>query len=394
MSLPKAARSPISALTEQISQSRREFLRHTAICALPFTLLALGIRPAAAFVSQLVPKVGSGAVNVRDKGALGDGHRDDTASLQAAIDALPAEGGTVHVPAGNYLIDTKHPLRLRNRTHLQLAADATLTALPSDRPRYYIVLLDGVTDVEISGGRIVGERDHHLGSTGEWGYGIFVRGASQVLIRDIQISKCWGDGICVGAIVGRGISTQYSSHVELSRVVCTENRRQGLTLGPVRHVRVVDSEFSNTAGTSPACGIDIEPDKPDTAQDIRIERCVMRGNRGCGIQIYRNVSQVTLQGCTIQGNAGYGVLLDGASGSVVTQNTISDSGMTGAMLRGGTSDCRIEGNTFGNNATRTIRAALKNLQQMSLKGATGDGRDIHVMGDTHAIGVSNNKFNG
>lgn len=43
--------------------------------------------------------------NIKDFGAVGDGIADDTAAIQAAIDATPAGGGTVYVPTGLYLID-------------------------------------------------------------------------------------------------------------------------------------------------------------------------------------------------------------------------------------------------------------------------------------------------
>lgn len=46
------------------------------------------------------------AINVNDFGAIGDGATDDTVAIQAAINALPAEGGTLYFPngGGNYLI--------------------------------------------------------------------------------------------------------------------------------------------------------------------------------------------------------------------------------------------------------------------------------------------------
>jgi hypothetical protein len=46
------------------------------------------------------------AVNVNDFGAVGDGSTDDTVAIQAAIDSLPTEGGTLYFPngGGNYLI--------------------------------------------------------------------------------------------------------------------------------------------------------------------------------------------------------------------------------------------------------------------------------------------------
>ena len=42
-------------------------------------------------------------VSVKDFGAVGDGVTDDTAAIQAALDALP-NGGTVYVPAGSYVV--------------------------------------------------------------------------------------------------------------------------------------------------------------------------------------------------------------------------------------------------------------------------------------------------
>ncbi|HET7341292.1 MAG TPA: glycosyl hydrolase family 28-related protein, partial [Methylomirabilota bacterium] len=67
--------------------------------------------------------------SVREHGARGDGRRDDTAAIQAAIDAA-APGGVIVFPPGDYLSGT---LRLRSRLTLRLAEGATLLASPSDR---------------------------------------------------------------------------------------------------------------------------------------------------------------------------------------------------------------------------------------------------------------------
>lgn len=46
------------------------------------------------------------SVSVKDFGAVGDGTTDDTAAIQAAIDSLPATGGSVYVPPGVYMVST------------------------------------------------------------------------------------------------------------------------------------------------------------------------------------------------------------------------------------------------------------------------------------------------
>jgi polygalacturonase/lysophospholipase L1-like esterase len=68
--------------------------------------------------------------NVRHYGAVGDGKTLDTAAIQKALDECGnAGGGTVLVPAGNYL---SKPIILRNNLTLQLEEGATLKA--TDEP--------------------------------------------------------------------------------------------------------------------------------------------------------------------------------------------------------------------------------------------------------------------
>src|SRR3569833_1088218 len=70
---------------------------------LAFAALALSAVAAPSFAADwwtAMPKpvIGQTAtVDVRSKGALGNGVHDDTAAIQAAINALPATGGTVTI---------------------------------------------------------------------------------------------------------------------------------------------------------------------------------------------------------------------------------------------------------------------------------------------------------
>src|SRR5688500_7421158 len=51
------------------------------------------------------------SLNVKDFGAIGNGSTDDTAAIQAAIDALPAAGGLIVIPAGTYVVSSSLVLK-------------------------------------------------------------------------------------------------------------------------------------------------------------------------------------------------------------------------------------------------------------------------------------------
>ncbi|MCC6793870.1 MAG: glycoside hydrolase family 28 protein [Candidatus Hydrogenedentes bacterium] len=72
------------------------------------------------------------AINVRDKGATGNGTTNDTAAIQSAIDALGDVGGTVHFDPGVYLSGSLH---LRSNVALHLDHGATIKGIP-DRAAY------------------------------------------------------------------------------------------------------------------------------------------------------------------------------------------------------------------------------------------------------------------
>ncbi len=339
-----------------VARPRIDLARRRLLVGLPAALLA---GPLAAMVErEKAPRRarGSTRIDVRSSGARGDGVTDDTAAFQRAIDGLPDDGGTVVVPAGDYLIDPVRSVALRSRMHLQLAPDARLLAKPNGARKSFVLEIARVGDVEVSGGRIVGDRDRHLVATGEWGHGIAIYGARRVTIRDIHVSRCWGDGIGIAGKrekrTDKRIAADPSEDVVLVNVVSTGNRRQALTIGHSSDVRAYDCQFSDTAGTAPQCGIDMEPDKPHDARRVLIENCRITGNRGSGIQVYMRVHDVTIRRCTIEDNQRHGIFVVAAVDGVIEDNRIQGNGFAGVGLRGRTRNYQVRGNRFGNNAIR------------------------------------------
>jgi len=103
-------------------------------------------------------------MNVRQFGAKGDGETDDTAKIQKAFDTVK----NINIPSGTYMIDAVTNLKVKSNTKIKLSNDAILEAITNSDTHYAILWLEDVTNVEISGGTLKGDRDTHTGTSGEW----------------------------------------------------------------------------------------------------------------------------------------------------------------------------------------------------------------------------------
>jgi len=327
--------------------------------------------------------IGTASVNVRDKGALGNGVHDDTAAFQAAVNALPSTGGTVVVPPGTYMINALTSVRLRSKMRLQLDPLAQVKAIANSSDRYIMFKLWNLNNVEITGGQIIGERVAHVGTTGQWGYGVAIQGSSKVFVHDISISNCWGDGIFIGTATS-GTTTVKASDVTLNQVVSTNNRRQGLSITPAQRVYVVNSTFTGQNGTAPQAGIDIEPGKLG-ATYVRIENSNLSSNVGNGLELHAYVANLDVVGSTLKNNHGYGALSVSATFGNLVGNTFNQNGLAGVGLNSTTHDFAVVNNSITFNSTRYVSPT-------STKGSAT--RDLSVASTTSNITLSGNLLTG
>ena len=128
------------------------FQNHLLACAL---VVSLSAEIEARAANPALPSIPAKIFNVTKFGALGDDAKDNTTSIQNAINAAGAAGGgIVEFPTGVYL---SGPITLRSRLNLQLDDGAVLRMLPlgtypggSTNAQTFIGA-DGATDLEISG---------------------------------------------------------------------------------------------------------------------------------------------------------------------------------------------------------------------------------------------------
>jgi len=289
-------------------------------------------------------------LDVRKTGAKGDGITDDTRSFQNAIDSVASSGGgTVFVPGGKYFIDGDVSVKLKSHVTLRFAdSTAQLIAKPTRSQRFYILMVLNATDVNIIDGKIIGDRKEHLDTTGEWGMGIAVYGSKNVTIDGTKIYNCWGDGIVIGAKGGAPFyAPNPSINVTVKNVTSDNNRRQAITIGKANGVLIDSCILTNTHGTKPMAGIDIEPDK-DTAQNITIQNCLLAYNKGNGIEIYVNrfsaVKNVVAKNNFIHHNA-YGGYLIRAENVEFNHNRIVQNKYMPLIKAVGLVNCTLTPNT-------------------------------------------------
>jgi polygalacturonase len=362
----------------------RKYLAAGAFLAL--SAVALPASAAVWYNATPTPVIGATTINVKNMGAMGNGVNDDTAAFQAAINALPSSGGTIVVPNGTYMINGLQGITLKSHTRISMQGSASLNEIPNSSQRTWVMKVWNVNNVEIEGGHIVGDRAKHSGTAGQWGYGLNVEGSSAVYIHDIEVSNCFGDGMLVGG-TGSGSSVVVSTGVTLNRVTSTNNRRQGMTIGPVTQLYVVNSTFSDSNGLAPQAGIDIEPQTQGNVLQVRIENSTLSGNVGNGLEMHANVAGVVLTGSTLQNNQGFGVFDYGADNTTITNNNISENYLFGVDMAGNTNNVTIANNDIMWNYDTWFYA-----NHQSIYNEGWDPRDISIESSTWDIGVSGNSI--
>ncbi|HXC17892.1 MAG TPA: right-handed parallel beta-helix repeat-containing protein [Holophagaceae bacterium] len=293
--------------------------------------------------------------------AKGDGVTDDTAAIQNAVNAIGGTGGTVSIPAGTYMVNALTSIQLANNMTLSLASGATLQAIPNGADNYTIVRVSGVSNVNVMGGTLLGDRSAHTGTTGEQGMGLRITGnAAHIAVVGVTAKECWGDGFAIAD----------ANIVSLCNVTADHNRRQGLSITGGDGIVIKNSSFTNSKGTIPEDGIDIEPNSGETVNNVLITACTFSGNAGDGIEdgvpvaytgqafIYNLVidsNTMTNNGVgTLHTGPRSGIEMSNAIGHTVTNNTIQSNAGYGIYLRDGVTGATVKGNTIKNNQLNGI----------------------------------------
>jgi hypothetical protein len=297
-------------------------------------------------------------VNVLAYGAIGNGITDDTAAIQSAINAVQGSGGTVIIGNGTYLVNPEQgsSLAITGAMTLKMSDGAILKAKTSSATHYDILRIESASNVNIIGGILQGERYTHIGSTGEWGFGLGIYASSNVYVENTIAKDCWGDGFYITDNHGIGGSNP-STNITLDNVTADYCRRNGISLICSNGVLIKDSFLKNTGGTNPQYGIDIEPNTGESNNNVVVDNCTFINNAAGSLSVFgqNNTNLVVNNNKMYGGTGGYILLISDADNGMYSNNIIT-SIWRGVEFRGATT-----GNTLLNNNICATSLTISNL---------------------------------
>lgn len=296
-------------------------------------------------------------------GAVADDTGDDTVAFNRALQAAASSSSTdtVFVPAGTYMIKADGGdggVQVLSKTKLKMDHGAVLQVITNAERGYNCVRTNGVTDAEISGGTICGDRTTHTGTSGEWGHGIGIYDSTDVTISNVTVKNCWGDGVYIGT-ANDNSTTAKSRQISLSGVTTDNNRRNGLSVVAADGVTVDGCLFVNTNGTDPQAGIDIETNHWKTGdmmpcENITISHTTCSGNTNYSILFPTWCDNVTVKDSTMNGS-----IYQQMGRTVVFDNTtVLTSGRKDNLLNRGLILKNGSGFNSGTEAADTLIASM------------------------------------
>jgi len=276
------------------------------------------------------------SVSVADFGAVGGSATTDTAGFIAAIAHIDSVGGGILlVPktSSNYILNES--TFLCSNLHMIMDAGVVIDANTGFGANGKMFKMDDTNNVTIDGYGAAIKMTTYVGSSDQR-HCIDIRGASNVTINGLDCSDAGGDGFYIGSSVANAFCT----NIIFRDVKGDNNNRQGMSIVSVKGIKVINAKFTNTGGTSPAAGIDIEPnDNTHFIEDVVIDNAHTEGNAGNGIVVALNkLSGATDKHVTITINDHYSLndlnaieiektFLDGdtMSGRITINDAVADT---------------------------------------------------------------------
>jgi hypothetical protein len=205
---------------------------------------------------------------------------DDTGVFQTALNSTASNGEVLEIPAGSYNIS---PINFPSNANVKVDAGVTVSANSGfgSSDRMLNINSSNVTITGAGGTQSVFQmpkaRSASQADGSQYRHCLSIQNASNVTVTGIGCNQSGGDGVYISA----------ATTVTVSNCIFDSNFRDGGSIiGQLNHINVTNNVFSNTNGSLPQAGVDIEPNVPtDYLLDVNLTDNTMRNNAGDGLAI-------------------------------------------------------------------------------------------------------------
>jgi len=267
------------------------------------------------------------AVSVASFGAQGNGVADDTQAISNALASLKSgsslrfESGRTYLISGSISVNDKSNIGIYG----QNATIRAKNGMPSGNGNY-ILMFRGGSNINVYDLAVDGNRANRTAQT-VWAHNIIVRSTKTFNFYNVAANNGTTDGFFIDASNNASTLT-YPTNGLLSNCKANNNSRQALTIVNAWYLKVIGGSYTNTNGSWPKAGIDLEADAgtaSPSSRDVTIQGVRLTGNGGYGIQL----SHVgTPTGLVVEGNYLANNLLGGVhvdtTSSIVRNNLIEN----------------------------------------------------------------------
>ena len=197
-----------------------------------------------------------------------------------------------------YLYESEYNTGIIIPSNTHVNGKGSIKVAPTEHDKFSIFKISDSENIVIEGLNLKGDLLEHLGTSGEWEYGIYVRGSKNVLIKNCELSYFWGDGIDIQK--SRWFESEpdlvevdYEYHcknIVIDNCNVHHNRRNNISIEAAIGVVVRNSDIGYAGtinGTAPMYGIDIEPipENNQIVKDVLIENCNIHDSNSHGVGI-------------------------------------------------------------------------------------------------------------
>jgi Pectate lyase superfamily protein/Right handed beta helix region len=336
--------------------------------------------------------VGTGSVNVKSFGALGDGGTEDTAAVQRAFDYVrDIGGGEVFFPAGTYPCKS---VFLYSGVSVRGVGDASIlkqlfvagsNEMLSAGSIYYRVDAGHaatVVGIKVSDIQL-------LGTVATDGFSEFVglmsiAGGTDILIERVSFVGFRGDGI---QLMGKNLVVpinpeRHNENITIRKCFfdgVNNDNRQGISIIDGKGVLVEDCRFVRTCRSSMPGAIDLEPDEVFS----KLQNITIRNNTfdGCG----GGVGVICMYQKTPQGGLTYPVYGIDIDGNTIT-NT---SNWAITVFHNQNADATVYPSAVAVRNNKILSTAGAGMQLKGVRGLTVENNRVECDGFGAGIGGQN-----